>query len=599
MLFEKNSSIGSLLRLPFQHTLYSSCLLILQRIVNACIPMLMLVVTARFIDAAVTIFNERRDLESVYISLALLIVLIAVQMLSDAVIGFVAKRQDMRLSGFIKLECLERQALLSYKHIDNRESYLFMERVVQELPGIVSQLFKHLLDTISMVIRLAGLLIIFMYYHLLWLSVAFLVVSAPMVMLIYRNGVQIYTFYKENFQGKLEMYHSTYILKDRSLSDERTLFRFTPAIHEQWEEMQRDLLQKKTRMNNKILLLRYTTKFLNLAAAFAIIGGMTFYIIEGRISLGAYIAMTTNLLALVHYIMENILSLANDISQKKEYIKDLNQFSSFETDEEALMEPASTIPDIETLEFRNVSFQYPGAERMVLRNVSFTIERNQRYAFVGKNGAGKSTIMKLLTKLYSDYDGEILVNGRSLKEYKYSEIKAFIGMIHQDFAKYGLSLADNINIGNVNGLTKQAMLDRTRHRITSEIGLQSLLSKLPQGEQTHLGKLETGGQNISGGEWQKVALSRLLMHGAPVLILDEPAASLDPRAENEVYHLFNRVSEGKTTIWISHRMGSVRMADCIFVLDHGEIVESGSHEELMQNGKLYSAMYNEQRAWYI
>lgn len=239
------------------------------------------------------------------------------------------------------------------------------------------------------------------------------------------------------------------------------------------------------------------------------------------------------------------------------------------------------------IEFRHVSFHYPGGDRDVLRDVSFCLRPGETVALVGENGAGKSTLVKLLARLYDPVEGEILVDGRDLRDLDSGEWWRQIGVIFQDFMCYHLSVQENIGFGQVEFLE-----DRARVVGAAEKGgALPMIEKLPDGFDTVLGKTFEEGVDLSGGEWQKVALSRAFMRDAQVLILDEPTAGLDALAEYEVFDRFAELTAGKTTVFISHRFSTVRMADRILVLRDGQLMEEGAHGDLMAQAGHYARMF--------
>ncbi len=246
------------------------------------------------------------------------------------------------------------------------------------------------------------------------------------------------------------------------------------------------------------------------------------------------------------------------------------------------------------IEFRGVSFRYPGTDRTVLENISFTLHPGQTMALVGENGAGKTTLVKLLARLYDPSEGQILLDGRDLRDYDLADYYRQIGVIFQDFARYDLTARENIGLGCV-----EAIEDRERVRQAARLGgAAGLIEKLPLQIETVLGKRFEGGVDLSGGEWQKVALSRAFMREAGLLILDEPTAALDIYAESEIYRRFAELSRGKTTVFVTHRLSSVKMAQNILVLKDGRLIEEGTHEALLAKGGEYARMFNMQAERY-
>ncbi len=246
------------------------------------------------------------------------------------------------------------------------------------------------------------------------------------------------------------------------------------------------------------------------------------------------------------------------------------------------------------IRFQNVSFRYPGTEENVLKNVSFTIQPGERIAIVGHNGAGKTTLVKLLTRLYDPTEGEILLDDRPYSEYDLTEIRKRIGVIFQDYIHYELTLRDNIGFGSIANCEDAERIEKA----ATDAGLASLIAGLPKGMDTYLGRTLEDGVDLSGGEWQKVALARAFMQHSQLLILDEPTAALDPMAEEEVFKSMQALTDNCMSVIISHRFSTVRSADRILVFEGGRLLEHGSHNELMARDGAYTKMYRLQAERY-
>ncbi len=294
-------------------------------------------------------------------------------------------------------------------------------------------------------------------------------------------------------------------------------------------------------------------------------------------------------------LIESVLSSFSGISEEAMYLDDLFAFFRMEPTirsvPHALHAPR---PITRGLEFRHVSFRYPEAERYALHDVSFELRPGQRIALIGENGAGKTTITKLIARLYDPTEGEILLDGIDLREYDVEDWRREVGVIFQDYMRYHMLLWENIGVGRI-----ELLNDRERIEGAARLSLASdVAARVEKGLDQMVGRRFNDGVDLSGGEWQKVALARAYMRDAQVLILDEPTATLDARAEHRVFERFAELTRGKIAVLISHRFSTVRMADRILVLHDGEILEQGTHEELLAIRGQYAELFELQAAGY-
>jgi ATP-binding cassette subfamily B protein len=251
-------------------------------------------------------------------------------------------------------------------------------------------------------------------------------------------------------------------------------------------------------------------------------------------------------------------------------------------------------PILQGFEFRNVSFRYPGASRLILNRFNFHLHPGERVALIGENGEGKTTIVKLLTRLYDPLEGQVLLDGVDLREYNLEDLYREIGVIFQDFMRYEMTARENIAVGLIEQVNNLPLVQQSARKSLAD----DVVAKLASGYEQMLGRRFEGGVDLSGGEWQKLALARAYLRDAQVLVLDEPTSALDARSEYEVFQRFAELTTGKMALFISHRFSTVRMADRIVVLENGRIAEEGDHDALTRQGGRYAEMFELQAASY-
>jgi ATP-binding cassette subfamily B protein len=353
---------------------------------------------------------------------------------------------------------------------------------------------------------------------------------------------------------------------------------------------------------NKALALRRA----GWGTVFAAIGaagyyGAYLYIIKqavgGAISIGQ-LTFLAGSFARLRALLEGILSRFSQVADGALYLQDFFDFFQITprivrptVGQDVLPFPR---PIRQGFTFEDVGFKYKNAEKWALRHLSFDLKAGEKLALVGENGAGKTTLVKLLARLYDPSEGRILLDGHDLREYDPAELRQEIGVIFQDFVRFQLPAGQNLAVGRIEERTNQPRIEQAAHQSLAD----SVIAKLPLGYDQMIGRRFNGGVDLSGGEWQKIALGRAYMREAQLLILDEPTAALDARAEYEVFERFKELTQGKTAVLISHRFSTVRMADRILVVEHGRVQEIGSHEELLARGGRYAELFQLQAAGY-
>jgi ATP-binding cassette subfamily B protein len=341
----------------------------------------------------------------------------------------------------------------------------------------------------------------------------------------------------------------------------------------------------------------WATALLSLLSTAGYYGSYAFVIyqtLEGRISVGTLIFLG-GAIAGTSTNLQQIFSTFSSIADQTLFLTNLLEFFAVEPTVKskpgALPAPR---PIQRGYEFRDVSFAYPGTTRVILKHLDFRLEPGQRVALIGENGEGKTTIVKLLTRLYDPTAGRILLDGVDLRDYDVDDLSRQAAVVFQDFMRYEMTARENIAVGQVEELDRPAEIAKAARKSRAD----AVIRKLPEGYEQMLGRRFAEGVDLSGGEWQKLALARAYLRDAQVLILDEPTASLDARSEHEVFERFAELTAGKMALLISHRFSTVKMADRIVVLENGRITEEGDHEQLMAQAGRYSEMFELQAANY-
>ena len=404
--------------------------------------------------------------------------------------------------------------------------------------------------------------------------------------------------YAKNFRqtpAKRQMDYLRQVAGSREGAKELKLFNLSDYLTNRFTRLSKDIYEENVALSRKKLL---AGGLLGVIATLGYYGAYAFVI--WRAVTGSYndigeFYYLTNAIIQASSNLQQVFSTASGIADQALFLTDLLAF--FEMKPTVAANPDGALiprPIRRGFEFRNVSFAYPGTTRRVLSNFNFTLAPGERIALIGENGQGKTTVVKLITRLYDPTDGQILLDGIDLREYKLEDLHHEIGVIFQDFMRYEMTARENISVGRVESEHSQAEIESAAHKSLAE----SVIAKLPGGYDQMLGRRFESGVELSGGEWQRVALARAYLRDAQLLVLDEPTAALDARSELEVFERFAELTTGKMALLISHRFSTVRMADRIVVLEGGRLVEEGTHPQLIALGGRYASMFEMQAASY-
>jgi len=583
-----------LLRIIFRASPIGLFLLALFTAASALMPTAaMALATAHFVDTAMAVLQNLQPRGDIYIPLFLLIFIMGINTTTGAAIELVNARIRLNLTRKLNRVMVEKHAALDYKHIENNDSWEIIFRVTGDpIPKVMEGLaaYMTLFWVILNVAAVLGLILLQVW----WAAIVVFGVSVPLFKLSFWAGRQQYSAMMEAEKCWRRTGYLDEVITGRENVDERTLFGYGGFVADKWQYYH----HKARKIYFKAVLMHHVmsrnASICMVLVSLLVAATLLNPVATGAITPGMFMGILAAVFSMIGSLGWSMSESLNHISKAREYMKDLHTFTQFNEAEGATETPMPEQLIFESLEFKNVSFTYPSGKTPVLDALSFTLKAGGHYAFVGKNGAGKTTITKLLTGLYSEYGGEILINGKELRTYNSREIKALFSVVYQDFAQYHISLRDNILVGDISGDARDARVQAA----LQSAGLTEAVAGLSDGIHSHLGKIKTDGQDLSGGQWQRVAIARSLFSRAPVKMLDEPTAALDPISESQIYEEFEKLMRGKTTIFISHRLGSTKLADEILVIDGSNIAERGTHDALMQAQGIYAEMFESQRSWY-
>ena len=547
---------------------------------------------ANFVDTALEILGKSGQNKGVILPLVILLIVFGIFETVESVEKMVEAKIRLKIMEKVNPDLVKTQASFKYKYIENDKDWERISRILREPSNMLTDGFCAYVLVVRIIISVVSVLGLLMT-NVWWSAIVILAFSIPMFILSLAAGKKNYQAAQdaEKYNRRTDYLDSVLIGRDNI--EERTLFRFGKALSDNWQEQYEIGRKLQLRVSLRQFITMKTSSLI--LALISLLIAMTLInpVISQQLSIGLFSGIVSSIFGIINELSGQMSDAMEKISKINAYMEEIRAYEAMESEPNALVEQSKEVPKFENLEFRNVEFAYPSNDVKVLKGLSFNMEKGKHYAIVGKNGAGKSTFTKLLIGLYTDYTGEILINGKELRTYPLDEIKAMFSVVYQDFAKYSVSLRDNITIGNVGIREKQDI-----ERIVKLAGIEDIVASLENGLESKLGKIDSNGQELSGGQWQRVAIARSLFSNAEVRILDEPTAALDPIRESEIYMEFEKLMKEKTTIFISHRLGSTKLADEIIVIDDGCVIEKGTHEELMNLGGQYASMYESQRSWY-
>lgn len=576
------------LRLVWRCSPAGSLALGLLTVVASLVPLLVAYAGKRIMDAVVAGSREA-TLRWVLIELAA----VAVQSLAQRGLSLVRSLLGARLSIDINTLILEKAQTLELRHFEDAEFYDKLTKARREASSrplsVVTETFQLVQNTISLV----GYVVLLVQWS--GLAVLGLVVAAiPATISEVRFSSA--AFWMRNWRSPevRRLNYLEYVLANDKHAKEVKLFGIGPIFLQRFRELGQKFYEDDKKLAVRRARWAWVLSLLATGAFYGSYALMALAAAAGRLSLGNMVLFVMAFRQ-GQQAFQSILEGLGGMYEDNLYMSNLFAYLEIAVDPPPLLLTAGASED-RGIVFDDVGFQYPGQKGWALRHVSLRIGEKESLALVGHNGAGKTTFIKLLSRLYEPTEGRILLDGRDLRSWDREELRRRIGVVFQDFNQYQLKVRENVGLGSVDHREDEA-------RITRAIelgGAREVVAGLSSGLETQLGKWFKDGTELSGGQWQKVALARAFMREeADILVLDEPTAALDAEAEHAVFERFRKLSRERTTILISHRFPTVRMADRIIVLEGGEVQEEGTHDDLVAAGGRYAHLFSLQAQGYL
>jgi ATP-binding cassette subfamily B protein len=562
-------------------------------VIQALIPASQVWLSKLIIDAVVAAIKSdgaNADIRRIVIIAILQFLIAALSSLLNTLSNICQQLLQEQVSNRIQMSLMEHADRLDLAFFERSESYDLIQQVQREATSRPAMMVSQTFGLIRTTITFASM--VTLIFRLQWfLAVIALLAPIPAFISSTRYGWWGYQMMRRQSPARRMMSYLTTLMTTDTYHKEVKLFNLGPFFSDRY----RGIFDVYYDENRSLIIRRYLAGFAWGALSTLVSSATYLYValrtVAGAITLGD-LTLFTQAAVSIQSNFQGVLTGLSSIYEHQLYLKTLFDLLDAKPAVSAPEHPVSMRrPFQEGIEFRHVSHIYEGTGQPALRDVSFTIAPGETIAIVGRNGAGKTTLVKLLARLYDPIEGQVLIDGHDVREYDPADLRNEIGVIFQDYVTYQLTARENIGLARIEDMP--LITDAAE-----KSGAHPVIADLPSGYDTLLGRWFEQGHQLSGGEWQKVALARAFMRDAQILILDEPTASLDARAEYDIFLRMRELTAGKTAVFISHRFSTVRLADRILVLEDGRLVEQGSHDELMALDGLYAELFSLQAASY-
>ncbi|MCC5639987.1 ABC transporter ATP-binding protein/permease [Nostoc sp. CHAB 5844] len=519
---------------------------------------------------------------------------IAVALLAGSQRGLIVCQSLLRvlLGQRVNVLILEKALTLELRQFEDSEFYDKLTNARREASvrplSLVNRTFGLVQNALSLVTY--GVLLV---KFSVWAVIVLIVAAMPAFIAETRFAGEAFRLFSWRAPETRQQHYIENLLAREDFATEVKLYQLGDMLLERYRDIFYQLYGEDRDLTLRRGLWGYLLSLVSTVAFYIAYAWIVLEAVAGKISLGD-MTMYLTVFRQGQATFSNALTSIGGMYEDNLYLSNLYDFL-----EEKVTKPwgyaTKGLSSQDGIRFENVWFTYPGSDKPALKNISLHLKPGEKLAIVGENGSGKTTLIKLLTRLYTPDSGRILLDGVDLQEWDVDILRRRIGVIFQNFVRYQFTVGENIGVGDVKNLE-----DKHRWQVAAQKGLaQSFIEKLPQSFQTQLGRWFKGGQELSGGQWQKIALARAFMRTqADILVLDEPTSAIDAQAEFEIFNHFRTLTQNQMVFLISHRFSTVRMADKIVVIENGEVMEQGTHQELLKTGGIYAKLFLLQAAGY-
>ncbi len=584
----KIKSIVQNLIIVMKYTRWLFFLKILEVIISSLAKPLTLLVTQNVIDNSIDYFKGNMGIQTVIFSIVLLVICTLFSTNIQSVDSLINEKMKITLSLNFSKNIIQKTSKIEYACFEKKENQDIFQRMGTNPSDKIFNLFTYMCEIVGGCLTIVGLILVFVQISW-WMSFLFVFVLFMVMFFNYKAMNIMNTMFNNQTMDERLINYYTRLMEQKSSIMELKIYNAVVYIKEKLKMKSDKVVNERTKTTIRAQKFSFVSSVLVLFWVVSLIIILILSVANDNIAFGLFVSLIGSAESVLWYTE----SLSYSFSKFSQNYLEMKYYSDFlDLPEENSKQNSIELGEnaVYEVSFENVSFTYPNSSRPVLNNITFSYKSNQSLAIVGDNGSGKTTLIKLLCGLYKPDTGKITINQININELNYKDRAKYFSVIFQDFIKYKLTIRENVAISDIERMGN----DNEILSVLNDMGF--LLEDY--GLEQRIGKFYDDGIDLSGGQWQRLAISRALFSNSKFIILDEPTAALDPFAESNLYKLFKKINEKRGYIMISHRLASAKLCDKILVLNNGCIIEQGSHDELMQISGYYKKMFNKQSAWY-